>query len=161
MVRLSVALLLVLSVLACDSGEDQKAAFAAFGRAFRDRDWDSLYDLAAPSERTRAELYWDAKRTGEGAGTFLLVFSEPFGLDPEKVRAMTLREYFHAKMESQAGAGVLVEPRFQADAEAVEAEVEGDRCRLTVRGGGREEEVALVREGERWYFPGLFSPLIR
>ena len=119
-----------------EAGATPDQTISALNIALSQHDWDSLYDLAPPSERSIMEKLL-AERAGlEGKGC-------------REIFAELMQERRARAHERRCDDGCTFE----------RSEIEGVSCRAKCRGEGCEKKLMLRREQCGWYVSGLLSPL--
>ena len=119
-----------------EAGVTPDQTIEALNTALSESDWESLYDLAPPSERRITERLL-AERSG--------------------MEGKDCREVF-AEVMQKRGLGTRV-PSCSSGCSFKRAEIEGVRCLATCEGEGCERRLVLSRERCGWYVSGLLSPL--
>lgn len=145
-------LAVALAALCILSGETPEETFRELVRAVREKNWEAIYDLSAPSEH--AEMTRQITRMRKDAAGLAKLVSL-LGTDEASVRNMPTRKILITMMARMAEANRESFERDLGklrDARITGKEEDGDACTLHIHAAGRADEVDLIREDGRWYF---------
>jgi hypothetical protein len=133
-----------------------EAAFRQVQTAIMNKDGAGVYDAISPSERRQMEAQWKQQMSSEQGKLVVAMLAATMKMDPKEAQSMSARDFFimlFSKM-GEMGGDDLAKLR---DARIVSKRMEGNRCILRVRSGDKEDDVATVKEGGRWYLTGMGS----
>lgn len=145
-------LVVALAALCTLSGDTPEETFQQLVQAVRERDWDAIYDLSAPSEHAEMSRQIDRMRK-DAAGLARLV--KLLGTDEAAVRRMDTRKVLITLMARMAEANQEAFERDLGklrDAKVTGKDEDAEACTLRIHAAGRADEIDLVKEGGHWYF---------
>jgi hypothetical protein len=155
-----VALIAIPALVGC-SGESVEAGntpdetLEALSAAIDQKDWNALYELTPPSERTEYESAW-ANQEGHFP-VALKRLAEILESDRAEVAGRNFAEIFHALMEKCSNNELPV-LCFLSHAILTPGEVEGVRCRVICSCEKKcKTRLVLRRERGSWYVGGLLT----
>jgi hypothetical protein len=138
-----------------EAGATPDQTITALTTALSQQDWDSLYDLAPPSERRIMESIWEKRRCDLEAD--LESLARELGTDRAEVEEKDCRQIFAVLMQKRREREL--ERRCETGCRFERSEIQGISCRAKCRGDGCEKKLVLRREQCGWYVSGLLSPL--
>lgn len=75
------------------------------------------------------------------------------GIDAEKAKKMSFKEFFVALMEKM-GDQAAAEFNKAKTAKIVDKKIDGSKCTLKIKTAEKEDDMELVQEGGKWYIAG-------
>lgn len=138
-----------------EAGKTPDKTLGALSAAIDSKDWNALYQLTPPSERTEYETAW-ANQEGHFP-VALQSLADLLEADRAEVAARNFAEIFHALMEKCSNSEIPV-LCFLKHAVLTPGEIEGVRCRVICSCEKKcKTRLVLRREGGSWYVGGLLT----
>ena len=133
-------------------GDTPEKTFEELKKAVTDEDWDSVYELLAPSEKEQITKQMDLMRKNDQALSQLATMIE---VPEDKLKQLSGKEVAILFMGKMA---VRDKERFEREIGKIRSgtitgkELDGNFCLLKYKSGDKEGELELIRVEGKWYY---------